>query len=149
MVDQMGRWYPDFPGQQPYQDPAFLRMMNQQQQQTQTHPQQSQPQAMTPPTIHADIIQVESEEEADRYPMAAGSPPQMFIKRDETAIYIKTILANNAHDLKAYPLRPPKPPTPPVDMGLYVTRDELEKRLAALTAAPAKQKKPESKEAAE
>ena len=94
--------------------------------------QQPQPQAMTPPTIHADIIQVESEAEAERYPMAAGSPPQMFMTRDESAIFIKTMLANNQHEMKAYPLRPPAPPAPPVDLAAYVTRDELDERLAAL-----------------
>lgn len=93
---------------------------------------QQQPQAMTPPTIHADIIQVESEAEADRYPMAANQPPQMFMLRDESAIYIKTMLANNQHDLKVYPLRPPAPPTPPVDMTAYITRKEFNERLAAL-----------------
>lgn len=94
--------------------------------------QVQQPQAMTPPTIHADIIQVESEAEAERYPMAANQPPQMFMTRDETAIIIKTMLANNQHDLKVYPLRPPAPPAPPVDLGAYVTRQELDERLAAL-----------------
>ena len=99
--------------------------------------QVQQPQAMTPPTIHADIIQVESEAEADRYPMAANQPPQMFMTRDETAIFIKTMLANNQHDLKVYPLRPPSPPAPPVDLKAYVTRQELDERLAELTK-PAK-----------
>lgn len=94
--------------------------------------QVQQPQAMTPPTIHADIIQVESEAEAERYPMAANQPPQMFMTRDETTIIIKTMLANNQHDLKVYPLRPPAPPAPPVDLGAYVTRQELDERLAAL-----------------
>ena len=98
--------------------------------------QVQQPQAMTPPTIHADIIQVESEAEADRYPMAANQPPQMFMTQDETTIIIKTMLANNQHDLKVYPLRPPAPPVPPVDLGAYVTRQELEERLSALLAAP-------------
>ena len=104
----------------------------------QQQPQQQQPQSMTPPTIHADIIQVESEAEADRYPMAANQPPQMFMTRDESAIFIKTMLANNQHDLKVYPLRPPAPPTPPVDLAAYVTRQELDERLAALLK-PAKQ----------
>ena len=64
--------------------------------------------------------------------MAANQPPQMFMLRDESAIYIKTMLANNQHDLKVYPLRPPAPPTPPVDMTAYITRKEFNERLAAL-----------------
>ena len=49
------------------------------------------------------------------------------------------MLANNQHELKVYPLRPPAPPAPPVDLGAYVTRKELDERLAAIltpTQAP-------------
>lgn len=109
-------------------------------------PSQQQPQAMTPPTIHADIIQVESEAEADRYPMAANQPPQMFMTRDESAIFIKTMLANNQHDLKVYPLRPPAPPAPPVDLAAYVTRQELDERLAALLQPAQSVRRPTKKE---
>ena len=91
---------------------------------------QPQPQGMTPPVIHADIIPVADEAEADRYPMSAGQPPQMFMKRDESEIYIKTMLANNQHELAVYPKRPA---APKFDPGEYVTREELEKRLAALS----------------
>lgn len=111
--------YPQtFPFQQPY--PYYGAYQQQ--------PQQ-QPRAMTPPTIHADIIQVDSEAEADAYPMAAGSPPQMFMTKDESAVFIKTLLANNTHELTAYVKRPPKPAGGPA----YVTWDELEKRLKTIT----------------
>lgn len=110
---------------------------------------QQQPQAMTPPTIHADIIQVESEADAERYPMAANQPPQMFMTRDESTIIIKTMLANNQHDLKVYPLRPPAPPAPPVDLAAYVTRQELDERLAALLRPAQAAKQPAKKEADE
>lgn len=29
MVDQYGRWFPDFPGQPPFMDPQFTRMQGQ------------------------------------------------------------------------------------------------------------------------
>ena len=29
MVDQYGRWYPDYMGQQPFQDPAYMRAIGQ------------------------------------------------------------------------------------------------------------------------
>ena len=116
----------------PYQ--MYMQSMQQQFQQA---PQ------MTLPTIHADIIQVESEAEADRYPMAANQPPQMFMTRDESAIFIKTMLANNQHDLKVYPLRPP---APPVDLAAYVTRQELDERLAALIQPAQAVKRPAKKE---
>ena len=95
---------------------------------------QQQPQAMTRPTIHADIIQVEGESEVDNYVMNAGSPPQMFIKRDETEIYIKSILPNNTTEVKVYPLRPPQSQSQKIDMSLYLTKDEFEKRLEAVLA---------------
>lgn len=98
---------------------------------TQPAPQAvQQPQGMTPPVIHTDIIPVADEAEADRYPMSAGQPPQMFMARDESAIFIKTMLANNQHELAVYPRRPN---APKFDPGDYVTREELEKRLAALS----------------
>ena len=92
-------------------------------------PQQPAPQAMTPPMIHADIIQVAGEAEADAYPIAAGSPPQMMMSRDETEIYIKTMLANGQHELTVYAKRAPAP----AKSG-YVTREELEERLRTLAA---------------
>lgn len=132
---------------QMYPNP-FIQMNNPYMQGAQ--PQQvQQPQAMTPPTIHADIIQVESEAEADRYPMAANQPPQMFMTRDEGAIYVKTMLSNNQHDLSAYIKRPPAPHVPPVDLGAYVTRQELDERLAALltpTQTPKRAAKKETEE---
>lgn len=29
MVDNYGRWYPDYMGQQPFQDPAYMRAIGQ------------------------------------------------------------------------------------------------------------------------
>ena len=92
-------------------------------------PQQPAPQAMTPPMIHADIIQVAGEAEADAYPIAAGSPPQMMMSRDESEIYIKTMLASGQHELTVYAKRAPAP----AKSG-YVTREELEERLRTLAA---------------
>lgn len=137
-----------FPVGYQYYMPQYQPIQNPYMQQTQmaAASQQTAPQAMTPPTIHADIIQVENEAEADRYPMAANQPPQMFMTRDESAIFIKTMLANNQHDLKAYPLRPPAPPVPPVDLTAYVTRQELDERLAALLQPAQAPKRPAKKE---
>lgn len=108
---------------QPYQVPQY-----QQQQQ-----QQQAPQAMTPPIVHADIVQVSSEQEATNYPVAAGAS-QMMVAKDDSMIFVKTAFANGQSSMDVYVKRPPKPVEPPVDFSLYVTREELESRLAAFSA---------------
>ena len=104
--------------------------------QYQTQPQyqapQQQTQTMTPPMVHADIIQVSSETEAANYPVAAGAS-QMMVAKDDSAIYVKTAFANGQSSLSVYTKRPPAPPEKPVDLSVYVTREELETRLAALS----------------
>lgn len=120
------------PYQQPYQPPQYQQL------------QQQSPQGMTPPTVHADIYQVGSEQEAANFPVAAGAS-QMMVAKDDSAIYVKTAYANGQSNLDVYVKRPPAPPEKPVDLTAYVTREELEQRLAAL--APRRTKKEEVLEA--
>jgi hypothetical protein len=127
--------YPQF--QNPYLQPQFQQYQA---------PQQQQAQAMTPPTVHADIIQIASEQEGTTFPVAAGAS-QMMITKDESTIMVKTAFANGQTTLSIYDKRPPAPAEKPVDLSVYVTREELESRLAALTA-PKRQAKKET-EAAE
>lgn len=132
MVDQLGNWRPDFPGQQPWMDPQFVRLYGQQQQQAaqQNAPQQqSAPAAMTPPTIHAEIIQVDSEQAATQYPVGAGAS-QMMMSRDESAIFVKTGTANG-YTLDVYDRRPPAPTPPPFDPSKYMLREEVPGLVAA------------------
>lgn len=86
-----------------------------------------QPQQMTMPTIHADIIQVSGPEDVDRYSVGAGNS-QMFITRDETTIFVKSGTANG-FTLDVYDKRPPAQVPDP---QTYVTRAELEAILGAL-----------------
>lgn len=95
--------------------------------------QQPTPQMMTPPTIHAEIIQVDGEQAANAYPVAVGAS-QMMISRDETEIYIKTAFANSQPTLDVYVKRPPAPPEPQINTADFVTWKGLEERLAAITA---------------
>lgn len=88
--------------------------------------QQPQPQGMTPPTIHADIVQVGSEQEADGYPVAAGAS-QMMMARDDSAIYVKSVLANGQSTLEVFEKR-----SQAQQRAQYVTREELEEMLAGL-----------------
>lgn len=147
MVDQLGRWYPDFPGQQPYQDPAYMRVMGQQQ------PQQGQQagpqQMMTPPTIRAEIVQVENMDAIDRFPMAAGTS-QMYMTKDEQNIVVRSMYANGQHTDDIYDKRPPAPPAPTLNPADYVRRDELQALIAeALEAHAGPRKAATRKEEAE
>lgn len=93
-------------------------------------------QLMTPPTIHAEIVQVSGRDEAVNWPVGAGQS-QMMMARDDSAIYIKTVYANGQAGLIEYLRAQPKTePTPD-----YVTREELEERLAEITRPKAKAKK--------
>ena len=82
---------------------------------------------MTPPTIHADIIQVASEEEAWNYPVAAGSS-QMMMAKDDSAIFVKSAFPNSQPSMDIY-RKEQRKEKPAAD---YVTRDELEAMLAEL-----------------
>lgn len=142
MIDQFGRWYPDYPGQQTWQDPAYMRLYGQQGQQQ----AQQQGQMMTPPTIRAEIVQVDSLDAIDRYPMAAGTS-QMFMTKDEAAIVVRSMYANGQHNDDIYDKRPPAPPAPTLNPAEYVRKDELQALIAeALQArtAPAKAKDKEA-----
>lgn len=132
MIDQMGRWYPDYPGQQPQQDPQFMRMMGFAGQSQNNQNNQSS-QSMTPPTIHAEIIQYGSEDEVDRHPMAAGTS-QMFVSRDETTFIVKTMHQGGQYDKEYYDKRPPAPPAPTLNPAEYVRKDELAAFMAAWEA---------------
>lgn len=103
--------------------------------------QQPMPQ-MTPPTIRAEIVQVDDEAAARAYPVGAGAS-QMMIAKDESAIFIKSA-TQNGQTLDVFLKRPPEPPAPVFDPSEYVRRDELEKLVRAALAA---QKRTDSKEA--
>lgn len=91
-----------------------------------SQPQQyQQPQQQyTPPTIHAEIVQVNGEQEVKDYPLAAGAT-QMFMSKDDSCIFIKTAYANSPAQITTYcktePVVEPQPD--------YITREEFEKRL--------------------
>lgn len=89
MIDNYGRWFPDYPGQQMYQDPAYIRMMRQQQQAMNNQPPQTQ--QMHQPTIQqSGFVPVRSEQEARSYPVAPGNSVTF---KDENApyCYVKTM----------------------------------------------------------
>lgn len=148
MIDQFGNWRADFPGQQPYMDPQFVRMYGpppaQGVQQPTAQPQQpAAAPAMTPPTIHAEIVQVEGEVAATQYPVGVGAS-QMMMARDESAIYVKTA-TSNGYTLDVFVKRPPAPEAAPFNPADYVRIDALpgliatEVQTALASMQPAKQ----------
>jgi len=58
-------------------------------------------QSMTPPMINAVIIQIGRKEEMDNYTMNIGQS-QMFMLRDESAIYVKSRFANGLYGVDEY-----------------------------------------------
>lgn len=133
MVDQFGNWRPDFPGQQPYMDPQFTRFYGQQPGQASRQPepqhQTTAPAAMTPPTIHAEIVQVDGDQAAAQYPVGAGAS-QMMIARDESAIFVKTATPNG-YTLDVFEKRPPAPQAAPFNPAEYVRLEALPGIIAA------------------
>lgn len=103
---------------------------NQSQLQSQPQPIQNQ---MTPPTIHADIIQIDGYEQVKDYNMAAGCT-QMFMSKDEQNIFVKSVFANNTDDIITY-VRRTETPSENVQND-YVTREEFERRLADISYKP-------------
>jgi len=120
----MAIWNNGYPAS--YQ-PMYQPQMYQQYQQQQTA-------QMTPPTIRAEIVQVDGEEAAKTFPVGAGAT-QMLMAKDDSAIYIKTALPNGQMNLDVYEKRPPAPPAPVFDPSLYVRRDEVEMLISAALAA--------------
>ncbi|MBQ3330791.1 MAG: hypothetical protein IJG87_06395 [Ruminococcus sp.] len=102
--------------------------------------QPQQPQAFTPPTIRAEIIQVENEDAAANYPVGAGAS-QMMIAKDDSAIFIKSATANGS-TLEVYTRRPQEAPKPSFDLSEYVRKDEV-KALINEAVAPLMAKKKE------
>lgn len=126
MVDNYGRWYPDYMGQQPFQDPAYMRAIGQQVQNQQMQPAQmsgANQQDMTP-TIRTEIKQVDSIDAIGRTPPAPGTTGA-YMTKDEQTIIFRSMYANGEYKDRIYDMRPPAPPAPKFDPALYVRRDEI------------------------
>lgn len=84
---------------------------------------------LTPPTIHAEIVQINCKDEAVNFPVGTGQS-QMMMTKDDSAIFIKTAYANGQSTLIKYEREETKPQeTQKVD---YVTREEFERRIAEI-----------------
>ena len=104
--------------------------------QPQSVQQTAQPtQQFTPPTIHADIVQIENMTAVDSFPVGAGQS-QMLMTRDDSAIIIKSALANGQTVTTVYKRQNAEPQKPALNLDNYVTRDEFERRIAEIMPAP-------------
>ena len=140
-----GQMYPQ--GYPMAQQPAYGQQM-QQAGLPQANMQQMQPtqmsganqptaQMMTPPTIRAEIIQVDDdgwENYVERFPLGPGAS-QMFMTKGEGNIIIKSMGQTGPLPLTIYDKRPPEPPAPMFDPEKYVRKDELEMLVSAAMAA--------------
>ena len=149
MVDSYGRWYPDYPGQQPFQDPAYMRAVGQPVQGQ--HPGNMSPTQMSgtsqaqdlTPTIRTEMKQVESIEAIGKNPPAPGTTGA-YMTKDEKMIIFRSVYANGEYTDKIYDERPPAPPAPKFDPSEYVRRDEIQtlvKEALAAYAASSQQAK--------
>lgn len=105
--------------QQPYQMPQYQQMQ-----------QPAQQQIQQPSSRMAEVFPAASEKTVLEFPVQAGTTV-MFVANDDTFTAIKEASVTGQITTVFYDRRPPSAPEKPVDMALYVTRDELEKRLAA------------------
>ena len=88
---------------------------------------------------YIEAVPVDTESEAENCPMAAGSSG-VFFARNDSFIAVKTVGVNGQISFSIFDKRQPAPVKPPIDMSVYVTKEELESRLAAINA-PKKAKK--------
>ena len=156
MVDQYGRWYPDYMGQQPFQDPAYMRAIGQpvQGQHPNMSPTQmsgtNQPAQDMTPTIRTEIKQVDSIDAISRTPPAPGTTGA-YMTKDEQTIIFRSMYANGEYKDRIYDQRPPAPPAPKFDPALYVRKDEIaslvdEALAVRIAAAQQKQQSQRNKE---
>lgn len=132
MINQFGQFIPDYPGQQYWQDPAYMRYIGQQHQQQAAQQAQPMQQVQQQPSSRmVEVVPASSEQAAKEFPVPAGAT-QMIIGNDDSFIAVKAVSMTGQITFDIYDKRPPAPQEKPVDLGAFVTRDELEKRLAEL-----------------
>jgi len=127
MIDSFGRFTPDYPGQQYYQDPMYVRYMNQQHPQAQ--PQQMPVNPQSPSSRSVEVVPADNIKAATEFPVSAGMT-QMIIGRDDSFIVVKAVSVTGQVTLDIYDKRPPEPPAPTINPNDYVRKDELNALIA-------------------
>lgn len=115
MINSFGQFVPDYPGQQYYQDPAYIRYMGQQQ--AQARPQQNGGRSV-------EVEPADSVQAALDFPVAAGAT-KIIIGKDDSFVVVKSVSVAGQVTVDVYDRRPPEQPAKAVDMGEYVRKDEI------------------------
>ena len=102
-----------------------------------------QPQQM-PSSRMVEVVPVDTVRVAEEFPVPIGATV-MMIAKDDSFIAVKINGVNGQSSFAVYDKRPPAPPVPSFDPQAYVTKDELEARLAAISK-PARGKREDSAE---
>jgi len=123
MLDQYGNWYQDYPGQQPFQDPAYIRAYGQRQQVQQTT-QQPQSNAQT-----VEVLPADNERFVLDFPVGNGQT-KLFISKSDTFVGIKSVSVAGEVAVDFFDKRPPAPPAPTLNPADYVRKDELSTLIA-------------------
>jgi len=139
MINQFGQFIPDYPGQQYYQDPVYMRYMAQHQPQAQQQQQQN--------SRMVEVVPAASEKAAEEFPVAAGAT-QMIIGSDDSFIAVKAVSVTGQVTFDIYDKRPPAPPVQPLNPADYVRKDEVAALIAEAlkTAKTGRKTAPEKEE---
>ena len=87
-------------------------------------------QAPQTPSRMIEVYAVDNEKAVSDMPVSNGNT-QMVIAKDDSFIAVKAVGLDGTVAVQYYDKRPPAPPAPSFDPAIYVTREELETRLAA------------------
>jgi hypothetical protein len=118
MINQYGQFVPDYPGQQYYQDPNYMRYIGQ-------HPQmQQQAAAQQSQSRMVEIVPAESVKAAEEFPVGAGQT-KLIAGSDDSFIAVKSMSMTGQVTIDIYDKRPPAKPEPPINPEDYVRRDEI------------------------
>jgi len=101
----------------------------------QPYQQQAQP---MPASRMAEVFPAPSEKTVLEFPVAAGTT-QIFVANDDTFLAVKSASVTGQINTVFYDRRPPAQEEKTLDLTGYVTRDELEQRLAALKSKEAQE----------
>lgn len=147
MINQYGQFIPDYPGQQYYQDPNYMRYISQQHQaQGQQGTQMPLPNQQNSRMV--EVVPASSEKAAQEFPVAAGAT-QMIIGSDDSFIAIKAVSMAGQVTFDIYDKRPPAPPEPMLNPADYVRKDELADLIAQAMRTETPRKTAAKKEGAE
>ena len=115
------------------------------QQYQQQYQQQNAQQVQQPASRMTEVFAAANEKYVLEFPVAAGTTA-LFVATDDSFTAIKEASVTGQVTVQFYDKRPPAPPEKPVDPAAFVTREELEQRLAALSTPARRSTKKEETE---